>query len=260
MEYTVFVLKKLISVVIYPLGTFFCLLLFSFIAIHKGRRKLGYGLMILGASWLIISSLTLVGQIILAPLENLAGPPADVNELKANKVKYIVILGGGTESGAHPDQVVAGNSTIKRFLEGWRLWKGIPGSKMILSGGSPIVDGVGCAEAMANLAYSVGVPESSIILETDSWDTGGQARLLKPVLGFKKFALVTSAYHMPRSMELFKAEGLDPMPAPADFLASRKPINYSAFLPRCRGVEFTEKAIHEYVGITVAKLKMLTRF
>lgn len=257
MEYPAFVLKKMISTIIYPLGTVLFLLFLSFVAIHKGRKKLGYGFIIVAATWLIISSSPLAGQMMLSPLEKLAGPPADVKELKANNARYIVILGGGPESGAHPDQVVAGNSTIKRFLEGLRLYKGIPGSKMIFSGGSP--GGIGCAEAMARLARSMGVPESSFIMETDSWDTGDQAELLKPVLGFNKFALVTSAYHIPRSMAEFRAEGLDPIPAPADFLAWRKSINYSGFLPRCKGLDFTERAIHEYAGLALVKIKELTK-
>jgi uncharacterized SAM-binding protein YcdF (DUF218 family) len=260
MSFLAFVLKKIISVIIHPIGMVIALLILSFAATIANRRKAGLTTMVIAMVFLAFASTPIVGQLMLAPLEGCAGAPADPGKLVADKVRYIVVLGGGTETGALEGQIPAGDSTLRRFLEGLRLYKNIPDSKLILSGATPTEAVMGCADSMALLAKRFGIPESRFILETKAWDTGSQADRIGPILGSKKFALVTSAYHMPRAMALFRERDLDPIPAPTNFLASRRPVYYGAFLPRASGLSNSEKAIHEYVGLVWARLKALARF
>ena len=74
------------------------------------------------------------------------------------------------------------------------------------------------AEVMARIAVLLGVKPQDIRLETDSRDTADEAEIIAKMIGREKFILVTSAAHMPRSMALFRKRGLQPIPAPADFL------------------------------------------
>jgi len=129
------------------------------------------------------------------------------------------------------------------------LWKAMPDSKLVLSGGTLSPRKIATGLGMALLARELGVPEDAIVLENQSWDTQDEARLLKPILGKNRFALVTSAYHMRRSVLIFKRMGLDPIPAPADFMTKGSfQLGVRAFLPCPTALELSQTAIHEYVG------------
>ena len=80
--------------------------------------------------------------------------------------KWIVVLGGGHVS----DPRLPANSQISaaalgRVVEGVRLHKAIPGSKLLLSGGA-VFDPVPEAEVMARIAVLLGVKPQDIRLET----------------------------------------------------------------------------------------------
>ena len=134
------------------------------------------------------------------------------------------MLGGGHVS----DPRLPANSQISaaalgRVVEGVRLHKAVPGSKLLLSGGA-VFDPVPEAEVMAQIAVLLGVKPQDIRLESDSRDTAEEAEIIAKMIGREKFILVTSAAHMPRSMALFRRRGLQPIPAPADFRAPEDPV------------------------------------
>ena len=104
------------------------------------------------------------------------------------------------------------------------------------------------AEALADVANAQGVPREAIVLEDDSWTTEDQARLVAAIVGKEPFALVTSAYHMPRSLMLFRFAGLDPIPAPADYFSRKITLDYSTLVPQAGGLSMTEIAIREYAA------------
>ena len=69
--------------------------------------------------------------------------------------------------------------------------------------------------------------------------------------------LVTSAYHMPRAMEIFKEEGMNPIPAPTQFLTKRYSYRTKYFLPSVVNLIHSDIALHEYMGMTWLKLQLL---
>ncbi|MBA7705698.1 hypothetical protein ES703_114534 [subsurface metagenome] len=64
---------------------------------------------------------------------------------------------------------MAGES-LQRLVEGIRLYNLLPGSRLILSGGTAFGD-ITSAEVMKQVALEVGVPENDILMEPDSMDT-----------------------------------------------------------------------------------------
>ena len=116
-------------------------------------------------------------------------------------------------------------------MEGIRLWKSVPDSKLVLSGGTFSPRKMATGLGMALLARELGVPQDAIVLESRSWDTTDEARLLKPILGENKFALVTSAYHMRRAVLTFKRMGLDPNPRAGGFHDKGGVSNTGRYLP-----------------------------
>ncbi len=128
-----------------------------------------------------------------------------------------------------PDKTAAAlnRASFIRLAEGVRVHRLIPGSRLILSGGRGFAR-VSESEVMAETAVRMGVSRKDIILENKSADTEDQARLVKPIVGKGRLVLVTSAVHMPRAMALFRKAGMEPVPAPVDYLQnnSRGPRRY----------------------------------
>jgi len=260
MEWVLFVLKKILSCATYPLSTSLLLWLAGVLSWRfKARGVTAFALVLVGGLWLLVTSMPLTGAILLRSLEAGAGPYADADELERQGIKYIVVLGGDLRAGdLSPADRVACTSLV-RIMEGIRLWKRLPGSKLVLSGGSVSRGKMPTAQGMAIMAREMGVPADSMILESESWDTDDEARLLKPILTGKRFALVTSALHMPRSVAAFGARGLVPNPAPADFQAGQFTLEPWSFVPSVEGLAMTSRAIHEIMGRSVQRLKQSVR-
>jgi uncharacterized SAM-binding protein YcdF (DUF218 family) len=106
------------------------------------------------------------------------------------------------------------------------------------------------ASIMSEVAQSLGVRSEDIVLEEESLDTRHEALLLRPALGTNAFVLVTSASHMPRSVGLFRNEGMNPTPAPTDHLVSRRTPAPGSFFPGTEGLLRSERAAYEWMGLT----------
>ncbi len=109
---------------------------------------------------------------------------------------------------------------------------------------------------MARVAMEIGIPENDIILETKSKDTKDQAKFIKSAIGREPFVLVTAAFHMPRSMAMFKKLGMNPIPSPIGHRVSeRQGLSPHSFFPSTGNLRNAGLAIHEYLGLTWSKLR-----
>jgi len=79
--------------------------------------------------------------------------------------------------------------------------------------------------------------------------------ILKKMVTGTSFLLVTSASHM-RTMALSRKLGMNPMPAPADFmLQKRQGIHPGGFFPNAGAVRRMERAFHEYLGLIWSRIR-----
>ncbi|MFH1091521.1 MAG: ElyC/SanA/YdcF family protein [Pseudomonadota bacterium] len=243
-------LKKIIRRLMFPVGMVLLIWVAgAWLWIRRPQQKKGPLLLLLSGLLLLFLSLPVTSGGLLDILEKKAGNYADPAGLNRMKVKYIVVLGGDHRPWNRTPADQLGGDTIMRLMEGLRLHRNMPGSTLILSGGS-FQYKTGVAQYMAALAKELGVAEKAILLETASWDTRDQAKALKPGLDHQPFALVTSAYHMPRSMMIFKHYGLKPFPAPADFLVRGKTgVTYNSFIPSASGLQASEIFVYECLGL-----------
>ena len=142
-----------------------------------------------------------------------------------------------------------------RLVEGIRLFRKLPESKLLLSG-SGAFDPVPEAEVMAEVAVSLGVDPRKLVLEPKSRDTKDQATMVQRIVGGDRFVLVTSAYHMPRAVSLFRNRGMRPIPAPAGhWVKQKRYLHPGALFPSAAGIWKSERAIREYLGIAWALLR-----
>lgn len=106
---------------------------------------------------------------------------------------------------------------------------------------------------MKRYALSLGVPANRFFVENDSLNTTQSVRMMLPILqreGWKRPVVVTSAYHMPRSVRIFQMAGVDVQPWPADFRRSiGRPVTYADFLPSAGALETTSVTLRELLGI-----------
>ncbi|MCA1904996.1 MAG: YdcF family protein [Desulfarculus sp.] len=250
-----FVAKKLVSRLVFPVGLILGLgLAGGLLRWLRPRSRSGGWLLALAGLLLFLLASPLVSHWLVASLEAQAGDYADPARLAALGVRWVVVLAGGVNPGDLTPGDRLGRHTLKRLLEGLRLWRALPGSTLILSGGA-YPPGQPEAEAMAALARDLGAPEEALVLETASWDTEDQARILAARLGREPFALVTSAAHLPRALIMFRAHGAHPQPAPADFQARKLEWNYELVMPTAAALAGSEAASYEYVGLTWLRLR-----
>lgn len=216
------------------------------------KQKLGKSLVSAGVLLLSASSYSPITDIVLRPLEYKY--PAYAKNL-GEPTKYVVVLGGGHNTDpAVPITSSLSNESLKRLVEGIRVLRDNPGSKLILSGGS-WHDEKTEAEVMAEAAKCIGVAETDIILEKRSKDTYDQAQLIAKIVNTNRIVLVTSASHLPRAVAMFERQGLLVTPAPTQHMVQRRAFEPELFLPSGRNLNWMEQAFHEYVGLAWAWLR-----
>lgn len=127
----------------------------------------------------------------------------------------IVDLGGGTGTMTNFSSSVMLNSSADRVYFSAQLWK---------AGKAPIVisSGAGCSQSDGRFLLDLGVSPSAIVAEDCARNTEENAKYVGQMMRQKhgrRILLVTSAWHMKRSLLMFEkyAEGLEVIPAPCDF-------------------------------------------
>jgi uncharacterized SAM-binding protein YcdF (DUF218 family) len=237
-----FILKKLVSRFFFPLSLVIELLLLG-IFLKKRRTEV----ILAGVAILYLFSFSPFGYFILRPLESQYVPISLSNLNK--EVQWIVVLGGGSrEDKALPPEERLSDASLRRLLEGVRLSRLLPQSRLVLSGGN--YQGISPdALIMQQVALDQGVARNRIIVETASLDTTDQANLLQDRLGQASFYLVTSASHMPRAIRMFIRSGTQPIAAPTDFRAVWAPFQVTDFFPQAGTLANTERAFYEYLGL-----------
>ncbi|MGB3695103.1 MAG: YdcF family protein [Spirulinaceae cyanobacterium] len=257
-------LSKLIPLFLYPLGLACLLLFIALVLAWKFPRRLpipvGLALIIL-----LLSSNGWVSNEIVRSLEWQHLPPQEIPQADA-----IVILGGSTRPQSPPRATVEIAEQGDRVIYGGYLYQQKKAPLIIPAGGRISWKGGGDkseAEDMAALLKLMGIPSQDMILEKESLNTYENAVNVKKILQQKKLnkiLLVTSALHMPRALKIFQKRNIEAIPAPTDFLVSEQLLKepsssteaiFLNLIPDVDHLEYTTKAIKEYIGTIVYRLK-----
>lgn len=214
-----FVLAKIGWFVAQPLNLAIFLTILGMFAVWFGRQRAAAWFTTLAALVLVLSAWTSLAAMLLRPLEarypRTETPPAHV--------AGIIVLGGGFESGVN---LVRGsyelNAAGDRFVEAAALARRYASAKILVSGGrgSLGLEGETDVTTAPRLFAALGIAPERLILEGESRDTYENAqftkRLIQPKAG-ENWVLVTSAFHMPRAIGLFRKAGFEVTPWPVDF-------------------------------------------
>lgn len=246
-----FYLAKLFWALAQPLNLAIVLLLAALAAASFGWRRLTVAGSVLAFLILALSAWTSAGSLMLNPLEErYPRPPAP------GHVDGIVVLGGGFEAAVN---LARGgyelNRAGDRFVEAAVLARRYPDARIVISGGlgAVLLDGEEDATTAARLLAALGVAPTRLVLEDRSRDTYENAlfskELAKPQPG-ETWLLVTSAFHMPRSMALFGKAGFAVLPWPVDYRTSGRE-GVGLFTDNAAdALHNTTMALREWIGLT----------
>ncbi len=220
------------------------------------KQKTGKVLVTIAVLVIAIFSYDGASNMLVKPLER-KYPPISAFEA-IEDIKWIVVLGGGSsvDPGLPPSTYLSDASLI-RLSEGVFLHNRLPESKLILTGRSGFEGIRPVAEVMASTAEEWGVESENIVLETSATDTKDHPIYVKEIVGKDRFILVTSASHMPRAMGLFRKHGMDPIPAPTDYMVKEREggLRPGVFFPSADSLEKAERVIHEYLGMAWGRIR-----
>ena len=250
-----FVLSKVFWLLVQPLSVVLLLVVAGLVLGLFGRRRLAAAAQVAAIMVVGLFGYTSLGAMLISPLEERFAqpetPPSDVNA--------IVMLGGATDS-----HVSASRSTVAMDDAGERLTTALwlagryPDAKIVLSGGGGAGDEGGESEAETAQRFFVeqGVSPDRLVLEGHSRNTIENAAFTRDLVSPKgaETVLVTSAFHMPRSVGLFRAQGIDVVPWPTDY-RSRAGQGFSLELSTpLKNFDTASTAIREWVGLLVYRL------
>lgn len=170
----------------------------------------------------------------------------------------IVILGGGTYFHApeYAGQDTIGEAALVRLRYGAKLQRET-GKPILVTGGKPLGNSVSEAQQMrASLEQDFQVPVRWI--EDASDNTFENARYSFQTLqkaGIKKIYLVTHAWHMPRSADVFRRAGFEVVEAPTAF-TTRYRTDLFAFLPNAGALGDSQIFAHEVIGLLWYRVRL----
>jgi len=247
-----FALKKFISMFLMPLplGVFFIVL--ALLLLYREKTRATKWMLAVSILWLFFFSYPPVANRLLYSIESKYPTLYKAPE----NIKYIYVLGGGhhvDESLPITSQVY--EASVVRLCEGIRFYHQLhENASIIVSGNRGLFGTTSHAIMQKKLAMALGVNEDKIILSPKPRDTEEEAIAAKKLLGDKPFILVTSASHMKRAMHFFHNEGLDPIPAPTNHLASIQYPYYTKFFSSDALMK-SRIVFHETLGLIWQKLK-----
>lgn len=238
-----------------PHGLVFVGLLVLAIQLARQRRKVLAGFA--GFLWLVagLVSCTPFASWLMFTLER-PWQPVKMDALEV--CDAVVCLGGGLEpsrmepSGLH---LKGGADRLFCAIEMARRGKA---KALVLGGGGYRFHDEHGSEAEAGLQWIrdwqlTGVPLHSLGICSDTHDEAVKTAALAAQHGWKRIALVTSAFHMTRSQATFAKAGIEVVPVPCNYSSQqmRQEQPYWFKSPDVAGYSYAEAWMHEIAGMWV---------
>jgi len=172
-----------------------------------------------------------------------------------------IVLGGSMRYYDQSVDRVVYSSSVDRLLQALQLYHDKKIKKILLSGGSGFVNFQDWKESglIAKVLLKSGVPEEDIILENGSRNTHENASLSKEILNGNKygnrFLLITSAFHMRRSLMCFEKVNLNTDPFSVDTRAATYINTLDRIIqPDAECLTQWDLLLHEWIGILMYKM------
>ncbi|MGI9409479.1 MAG: YdcF family protein [Hyphomicrobiaceae bacterium] len=250
-----YVLSKIVYFLISP--SHLCLIALAsgtILAAWPKRQRISRILIVASLTGFLVLGFSPLGSALMLPLEERFPPPKNVT---AGDYTGIIMLGGFEDGNiSRARQTMALIDAGERLSETVRLARMLPATRVVFTGGAGqiLLEASDAGAAVKDYLIAVGTDERRIVVENRSRNTWENAVLTKDLLKPKpqdRFLLVTSAWHMPRAIGVFRKAGYDVVAYPVDFRTSGpedlwRP-NYSIY----NGLERVDQATKEWLGLLV---------
>src|SRR3954471_7450497 len=243
-----FVLSKILRFFALPSNLMVLLGIIGFVLLFTRRRRMGQGIMAASLLALAVAGWSPLGNWLMGGLEDrfpawnaARGAPSG-----------IIILGGAISPEVSKERgSIALNEAAERMTAAADLARRYPAARIVFSGGSGnLGGGIAEAEFVLPLFESFGIAPERVALEGRSRNTAENARFTKELVQPKpgdRWLLVTSAYHMPRAIGVFRRQGFAVEAYPVDWRTAAE--DSSAFSSLSAGLARTDTALREWVGL-----------
>jgi uncharacterized SAM-binding protein YcdF (DUF218 family) len=246
-----FFLSKTIGKMLLPTNFLIGVGVIGVLLLATRLASFGRRLMIFSILLLAICGFSPVGNWLLYPLES-RFPAWDAAR---GAPDGIIILGGSIDanlSAAHDGAVV--RSEADRIIAAAALARQYPNARILFTGGSAnlISNDAREADYVGALFESLGIPKARLMTERRSRNTQENAEFSKAMAAPKsgeRWLLVTSAFHMPRSVGLFRKAGFTVEPYPVNWRVGGRGDLLAFSSVADEGLDRTEIALREWIGL-----------
>lgn len=252
-------LKNVVELALSPLGLTVLLILsgigLDFTVKHsKSSRRL----LLLGGLLFLVFLISPLSDYMVLGLER--GYPPMLMPPSSPKTDTIVILAGyAEEHPGFPVTTLVSEQTIYSLSEGLRLYRLLPGAKLVMSGGVVRDGEKPVAAVMSEFLQQMGVPARDIIVEGRSKNTYENLVEVRKLVGTGPFILVAQACDLRRAMAVAGKLKMQPIAAPSRHQALQYNWNKGTtdvlkrhlelvVYPSVGRLRMIQWAYHEYAG------------
>ena len=250
MDTLLWIISKVFWIIFSPNRFLFLLLFIGVCFLYLGREKFGKRLITIVTTILLFLGLVPAENVLLVPLENRFPIPEPLPE----KIDGVIVLGGSEIPLLTKNRgQVSLTGSVERLTTFLSLARRFPEAKLIYAGGQGIINQQEYKEAhTAKLFFEqMALDTDRVLFDSQSRNTIENAQnalqLAKPQEK-EKWVLITSAWHMARSVGIFRKLGWQVIPYPVDFKTIGKTKLYLR-IPSLESVTFFSNTIYEWIGL-----------
>jgi len=230
-----------------PLSQVVLLLFLGLVLLTRAKPGRAFLVFCAAAGWLWLASTPLLAGYLMAELER-DYPPVAAKSLPEADV--ILLLGGAIRGEVTKDTLADMSGVGDRLVFAVAAYKAGKAPVIIVTGGAD-EEFVPEANLIRDILLTMGVPGSVIMLENRNRVTLDNRRYTRErlaAMGAESVLLVTSSFHMRRSLLVFSTIDVKVYPAPTDFQVLSGPLSFWHFLPSVKALQRTTWAMHEMAG------------
>lgn len=245
-----FILSKLLLVFIFPFTWIFVALCFAVFAKKPSIRRRSlittFCLLIIFTNPVLLNLFARAWDIDNRPIQN-------------KQFSSAILLGGFASADEHENGFF--NGAADRFIQGASLKISGKVKTILLTGGNASLNPGKFRESIwsAQQLRSLGIDSLSILIESDSRNTLENARFSQKLLLAKKlpppYLLVTSAFHMRRSLLTFEKAGIKVVPFACNYGNRLDKISFDSFIPDANVLGGWNQYAKEVVGYVAYSLR-----
>ncbi|ACT94318.1 YdcF family protein [Dyadobacter fermentans] len=248
-------LSKAIDFLVMPMSMLFLLLIYAFLVKNRRKQKWVIGLVI------VLMYLMSNSFLVRAALNWYEAPLVNISDIRET-YDVGILLSGGLANTDMPDADHAlmgdrGDRVLQTFL----LYKAGKIRKILITGASAddaMAGKRGETKTAAALLVQWGVPAGDIVFEEKAKNTRqnalNSAQILRKMFPSGKYILITSAFHMRRSVGCFEKAGIKTKPFPADFYGGYGELTVRKMIPEPSALDSFNVLWHEMVGFVIYKI------